>query len=63
MLILAMVTQQSWAEGARGAAKAALAPLEEGTTQLASSFDRVKAVALLAMRRLQGTVRVGPGMA
>ncbi len=44
MLILAMVTQQSWAEGARGAAKAALAPLEEGTTQLASSFDRVTAV-------------------
>jgi rod shape-determining protein MreC len=43
MLILAMVTQQSWAEGARGAAKAALAPLEEGMTQLASAFDRATA--------------------
>jgi rod shape-determining protein MreC len=43
MLILAMVTQQSWAEGARGAAKAALAPLEEGMTQLASALDRATA--------------------
>jgi rod shape-determining protein MreC len=40
MLILAMVTQQSWAEGARGAAKAALSPLEEGMTNVASGFDR-----------------------
>ena len=32
MLVLAMVTQQSWATGARGAAKATLAPLEQGMT-------------------------------
>src|ERR1700730_5874950 len=44
MLILAMVTQQSWAEGARGAAKAALAPLEGGMTQIAFGFDRATAV-------------------
>jgi hypothetical protein len=35
MLVLAMVTQQSWAEGARGVAKSALAPFEEGMTQVA----------------------------
>jgi rod shape-determining protein MreC len=41
MLVLAMVTQQSWATGARGAAKAALAPLEQGMMQVASGFDRL----------------------
>lgn len=40
MLVLAMVTQQSWATGARGAAKAALAPLEQGMMQVANGFDR-----------------------
>lgn len=41
MLVLAVVTQQSWASGARGAAKAALAPLEHGMMQVATGFDRV----------------------
>jgi rod shape-determining protein MreC len=40
MLVLAVVTQQTWASGARGAAKAALAPLEQGMMVLASGFDR-----------------------
>lgn len=40
MLVLAMVTQQSWATGARGAAKAALAPLEQGMMLVANGFDR-----------------------
>lgn len=43
MLVLAMVTQQSWAEGARGAAKSVLAPLESGMTQLSAAFDRATA--------------------
>ena len=41
MLALAMVTQQSWATGARGVAKAALAPLEQGMMQVAGDFDRL----------------------
>jgi rod shape-determining protein MreC len=40
MLLLAMVTQQSWAADARGAAKSALSPLEAGMTLAAASFDR-----------------------
>jgi rod shape-determining protein MreC len=44
MLVLAMVTQQSWAEGARGAAKGVIAPLEEGMTQVSAAFDRATAV-------------------
>jgi rod shape-determining protein MreC len=40
MLVLAMVTQQTWAAGARGAAKAALAPLEQGMLLVATGFDR-----------------------
>jgi rod shape-determining protein MreC len=40
MLVLAMVTQQSWATGARGAAKATLAPLEQGMMLVANGFDR-----------------------
>ena len=40
MLVLAVVTQQTWAAGARGAAKAALAPLEQGMMLVASGFDR-----------------------
>src|ERR1700682_1744475 len=43
MLVLAMVTQQSWATGARGVAKAALAPLEQGMMQVAGGFDRFTA--------------------
>ncbi len=41
MLVLAMVTQQSWATDARGAAKATLAPLEQGMMLVATGFDRV----------------------
>jgi rod shape-determining protein MreC len=40
MLVLALVTQQTWATGARGAAKAALAPLEQGMMLVASGFER-----------------------
>ena len=41
MLVLALVTQQSWATGARGAAKAALAPLEKGMMLAATGVDHV----------------------
>lgn len=41
MLLLAMLSQQPWAAGPRGAAKSALAPLEEGMTSLAAQADRV----------------------
>ena len=52
MLVLAVVTQQSWASGARGAAKAALAPLEQGMMLVASGFDRVtSAVGDISMLR------------
>jgi rod shape-determining protein MreC len=44
MLVLAMVSEQSWAAGARGAAKSALAPLESAMTQAGRSIDRVTAV-------------------
>ncbi|HEV2035873.1 MAG TPA: rod shape-determining protein MreC [Candidatus Dormibacteraeota bacterium] len=43
MLVLAIVTQQSWATGARGAAKAALAPLEQGMMLAATGFDHATA--------------------
>lgn len=41
MLVLAMLSQQSWAAGARGAAKSALAPAEEAMTSLAGRVDRI----------------------
>jgi rod shape-determining protein MreC len=41
MLLLAMVTEQTWAAGARGAVKSTLAPLEAAMTQVAGNFDRV----------------------
>src|SRR6267378_313441 len=36
MLLLAMLSQQSWAASARGAAKSALAPVESAMTSLAA---------------------------
>jgi rod shape-determining protein MreC len=44
MLLLAMVTEQTWAAGARGVVKSALAPLEAVMTQLAGNVDRVTVV-------------------
>jgi rod shape-determining protein MreC len=44
MLVLAMVSEQSWAAGARGVAKSALAPLEAAMTQVAANVDHVTAV-------------------
>jgi rod shape-determining protein MreC len=44
MLVLAMVSEQSWAAGARGAAKSALAPLESVMTQAGRNVDRVTSV-------------------
>src|SRR5258706_221266 len=41
MLLLAMVTQQPWAAGARGEAKALLAPLEAAMTAMADRADGV----------------------
>lgn len=43
MLVLAMLSEQAWAAGARGAAKGALAPLEAAMTQVAGNVDRVTA--------------------
>src|SRR5258708_12529768 len=44
MLLLAMLSEQSWAAGARGAAKSALAPLESAMTQASRNLDRVTSV-------------------
>ncbi|HSS60546.1 MAG TPA: rod shape-determining protein MreC [Candidatus Limnocylindrales bacterium] len=44
MLLLAMVSQQPWAAGARGAAKSALAPLEQAMTSVAAQAQRVASV-------------------
>ncbi len=44
MLLLAMLSQQPWAAGARGVARSALAPAEEAMTSLAAQADRVTAV-------------------
>jgi rod shape-determining protein MreC len=44
MLVLAMLTQQSWATGARGAAKSVLSPLETGMTLVAGTFDHLTSV-------------------
>ena len=41
MLLLAMLSQQSWAAGARGAAKSVLAPFEGALTSLGTQADRV----------------------
>jgi rod shape-determining protein MreC len=41
MLLLAMLSEQSWAAPARGVAKSALAPLEAAMTQVAANADRV----------------------
>ncbi len=43
MLLVAMVSQQPWAVGARGVAKSALAPLESAMTAIARQTDRVTA--------------------
>jgi rod shape-determining protein MreC len=44
MLLLAMLSQQSWAAGPRGVAKSALAPVEEVMTSASRQFDRVMSV-------------------
>lgn len=44
ILLVAMVSQQSWAAGARGVAKSALAPFESGLTAAAAQLDRVSSV-------------------
>src|SRR2546428_6309899 len=44
MLVLAVLSQQSWAEGARGTAKSAMAPLEAQMTLLASTVGRATAI-------------------
>ena len=41
MLLVAMVSQQSWAAGARGATKGSLAPLESGMSLIAQGAGRV----------------------
>lgn len=44
MVLLAMLSEQTWAAGARGAAKSALAPLESAMTQASRNLDRVTSV-------------------
>jgi rod shape-determining protein MreC len=44
MLLLAMLSEQSWAASARGAAKSALAPLESAMTQASRNLDRITSV-------------------
>ncbi len=44
MLLLVLLSQQSWAAGARGAAKSLLAPVEGVITSLAAQYDRVTSV-------------------
>src|SRR5712692_3813582 len=44
MLVLAVLSQQSWAAGFRGTAKSALAPLEAQMMSAASSVERVTAI-------------------
>jgi rod shape-determining protein MreC len=44
MLLLAMLSAQAWAEGARGAAKSVLAPLEAAMTGAAGNVDRLTSV-------------------
>jgi rod shape-determining protein MreC len=44
MFVIAVLSQQSWAAGFRGAAKSALAPLEAQMTSLASSAEHATAI-------------------
>jgi rod shape-determining protein MreC len=44
MLVLALLTQQSWAAGARGAAKSVLSPFEAGMMLVVRGFDRATSV-------------------
>lgn len=44
MVLLAVISQQTWAAGPRGAAKSALAPLEQAMTAVAGQVDRVTSV-------------------
>lgn len=44
MLLLAMLSQQSWAAGPRGAARSALAPLEQTMTSAADQVTRVASI-------------------
>lgn len=44
MLLVALVSQQPWAAGMRGAAKSLLAPLEEGMTAVAAQAGSVTAL-------------------
>ena len=44
MLLLAMLSQQSWAAGARGAAKSVFTPLEAGMMTVSGSIERVTSV-------------------
>jgi rod shape-determining protein MreC len=44
MLLLAMLSEQTWAAAARGAAKSTLAPLESAMTQASRNLDRVTSV-------------------
>jgi len=44
MLVLAVLSQQSWAEGARGTVKSAMAPLEAQMMSLASTVGRATAI-------------------
>lgn len=44
MLVLAILSQQSWAAGARGAAKSALAPLEAAMTGAAGNVEGLTSV-------------------
>lgn len=44
MLLLAMLSEQAWAAGARGVAKSTLAPLESAMAQASRTFDKVTSV-------------------
>jgi len=44
MLLLAMLSQQTWAAGPRGAARSALAPLEQAMTSAAAQAERVGSI-------------------
>lgn len=44
VVVLAILSHQSWAAGARGAAKSALAPLEGAITSAAGGYDRITSV-------------------
>ena len=43
-LVIAMLSQQSWAAGARGLAKSALSPLEAAMMSAAAQYDRLTSV-------------------